>query len=148
MTSAKDSPVRPRRGFRRAVPRTAGEARQWVTELVRRCHPVPSDAGRESDALADPLLVTSELVTNAIRHGGGVTGFWIALDAGVLRLGVRDHSDAVPRVRPRESAAAVPVGGYGWPLVCRLASEVDILPCPGGGKEIRVALPLPWQPLT
>ncbi|MFD7098072.1 ATP-binding protein, partial [Streptomyces xanthophaeus] len=75
------------------------------------------------DALTDALLVTSELVSNAIRHGGGLLDFSAAVVEDGLRLVVTDASSDAPFVTPRR-AGTVPVGGFGWPLVLRLARSV------------------------
>lgn len=93
-------------------------------------------------SVADALLVTTELATNAIRHGDGITGFWAVFDVEGLRLAIRDRSDAVPFVRPRDPSNPISIGGYGWPLICRLASEVIITPYASGGKEICVVMPV------
>lgn len=143
MESARGYPARAPGKGRRGVPRSASEARHLVEDLVHDQLPTLSAADRAGEAVSDMLLVTSELVTNAIRHGGGITGFWAVLDADGLRLAVRDRSDTVPFVRRRDPTDPVPIGGYGWPLICRLASEVTVTPCPGGGKEICVAVPAP-----
>lgn len=139
MDATRCSRVRPPVRSRFAIPRSASEARCLIEDLVRARFPAHRDAGPAAERVADMLLVISELVTNAIRHGGGVAGLWAALDADGLRLAVRDHSDALPFVTPRTPEDPVPVGGYGWPMIRRLASEVHVTPCPGGGKEIRVA---------
>ncbi|MFD3809192.1 ATP-binding protein [Streptomyces sp. NPDC058611] len=107
---------------------TPATARRHVTRLLRAAG---SDV--ESVAAVDALLVTSELVTNAIRHGGGITGFHAALVGDSLRLAVSDASPHHPA--PRPTAYGLP-GGYGWPLVQRLTDHVDVTPLPDGGKTI------------
>ncbi|MEU3964740.1 ATP-binding protein [Streptomyces buecherae] len=134
--------MRPPVRSRYAIPRSASEARRLIENLVRAQFPAHRGAGPAAETVADMLLVTSELVTNAIRHGGGVVGLWARLDADGLRLAVRDRSDDLPFVKARTPGDPVPVGGYGWPMVRRLASEVRVTPCPGGGKEIRIAVPV------
>jgi anti-sigma regulatory factor (Ser/Thr protein kinase) len=92
----------------------------------------------------DLLLVVSELVTNAIRHGGGLARFEVTLLAEGVRLGVHDRSSVVPPAalgqgsfpHPREN------GGYGWPLILRLAREIQVRRRREGGKEISVLVPL------
>ncbi|MFF4321190.1 ATP-binding protein [Streptomyces sp. NPDC001568] len=122
----------PGRHHSRPVARAAGTvaaARRRVTELLRA-----ADAALDSIAAGDALLVASELVTNAIRHGGGITGFHAALDGDTLRLAVSDASPEHPAARSRTERGHP--GGYGWPLVRRLADHVDITLLPGGGKTI------------
>ncbi|MEU9028647.1 ATP-binding protein [Streptomyces sp. NPDC048383] len=107
---------------------TSATARRQVTELLRA-------AGSDLDGVAavDALLVTSELVTNAIRHGGGITAFHATLTGDTLRLTV---SDANPRHPVPHPTARGRPGGYGWPLIQRLTDHVDITPRPDGGKTI------------
>ncbi|WP_430625576.1 ATP-binding protein [Streptomyces sp. NBC_01264] len=92
-------------------------------------------AGVSPDSVpaADALLITSELVTNAIRHGGGITHFHAALADDALHLAVSDPNPDHPSAHP--TAHGRP-GGYGWPLIQLLAERVDITPLPDGGKTI------------
>ncbi|MFE7776358.1 ATP-binding protein [Streptomyces sp. NPDC057445] len=124
------------------LPSSAAVARDQVARLLDdRFRPSPEDP-RHSTALADALLVTSELVTNAIRHGGGVCGFSAHVTDAGLVLSVSDRSGRIPRTIRPSNASAVPVGGYGWPLILRLAEEVDVSPR-REGKNISVLLRLP-----
>jgi anti-sigma regulatory factor (Ser/Thr protein kinase) len=110
-------------------------ARRLVEELMR------SRPGIAPEALADALLVASELVTNAARHGGGVTSFAAELEPYAIRLVVSDNSARMPTgPPPRDLRTAV--GGYGWPLVCRLAERVTVDRLPQGGKRIEAVLPV------
>jgi anti-sigma regulatory factor (Ser/Thr protein kinase) len=120
---------------------SAATARRHVGALLR-------EHGREGDtspdAVIDLLLVVSELVTNAIRHGGGLAGFDATVtDAGV-RLAVRDNSDVVPvhAYGTGEIPRTHRLNGYGWPLIIRLSRDLTIERCPEGGKTIRVFVPL------
>ncbi|WP_411105258.1 ATP-binding protein [Streptomyces sp. cmx-4-9] len=87
----------------------------------------------ESIEAVDALLVTSELVTNAIRHGGGITAFHAAVTDDGLRLIVSDASPQHPVPRPIDHEIS---GGYGWPLIQRLTDYIDITPQADGGKTI------------
>ncbi|BDH14302.1 ATP-binding protein [Streptomyces hygroscopicus] len=117
----------------RGVPVRAAEARNFVHDLLH-------GTGSQVDdlALVDALLVTTELVTNAQRHGGGLTGFTAQIVEGCLELAVEDASERRPTTAPRNPDAT---GGYGWPLIQRLARTVDIT-MTLTGKTIRVTLPL------
>ncbi|MEK8169378.1 ATP-binding protein [Streptomyces sp. M19] len=89
--------------------------------------------------MTDILLVTSELVTNAIRHGGASR----ASGPCAPRRAARDRprrERRVPAVAPHADPASGAIGGYGWPLIRRLATEVTVTACPGGGKQISVLL--------
>ncbi|MEU5208997.1 ATP-binding protein [Streptomyces sp. NPDC020742] len=116
------------------IPATAAEARNRVHDLLQ-AHPQPLD----EVFLIDALLITSELVTNARRHAGGVTAFAARITDDRLEILVEDavpqHPVAVPHNGPGE------VGGYGWPMVCQLATSVDITPT-DAGKAIAVAVHL------
>ncbi|MEI5011022.1 ATP-binding protein [Streptomyces sp. PmtA] len=87
--------------------------------------------------LADALLVTSELVTNALRHGGGVASFTASLSDDTLRISVADRAVEAPHCK-RAADGFLP-GGHGWPLVQRLCLSVEIAPSPGG-KTIHARL--------
>lgn len=93
---------------------------------------------------ADALLVTTELVVNAIRHAGGVTAFAAALDPGaaVLHVTVEDADPRHPRGAAADLDDATRIGGRGWPLVRLLATTVDVRALPGGGKRIHITLTL------
>ncbi|MFD5183541.1 ATP-binding protein [Streptomyces sp. NPDC058372] len=130
------------------VPRTAGEARDLVQRALSENFGPDADAPDgfgDTVVVADALLVTSELVTNAVRHGGGLTGFDVQLGEAHLTLHVSDASSAVP-VPTRPDGPFDPdrpmVGGYGWPLVRRLARDVSVRLLPGGGKCVTVTLSL------
>jgi PAS domain S-box-containing protein len=81
--------------------------------------------GRLSDrAEGDALIIVSELVTNAIRHGGAraeteAVGIHAALHAGALRLEVTDPG---PGFEPGGHGPRAD-GGYGLHLLDRLATR-------------------------
>ncbi|MFI9648218.1 ATP-binding protein [Streptomyces sp. NPDC052040] len=126
---------------------TAAAARAHVLAVVRGhwAAPVPEPA---EQALTDLLLVTSELVSNAIRHGGGLVAFEAAPSKDGIRLTVHDRSPDIPTVA--FGSGALPVahdgGGYGWPLIIKLAHEIVIERCAGGGKFVSVLVPLAAGP--
>lgn len=122
---------------------TAAAARHYVRAFVGERWRSPAGPPTEQ-SMIDLILVVSELVTNAVRHGGGIAAFDVALTPEGVRLNVRDHSAAVPvglhghGVLPRAHQA----NGYGWPLINRLSSEVDVERSAAGGKTISVLVPL------
>lgn len=75
----------------RGVPVRAAEARNFVHDLLH-------GTGSQVDdlALVDALLVTTELVTNAQRHGGGLTGFTAQIVEGVWNWRSRTRASAAP----------------------------------------------------
>ncbi|UUU36423.1 ATP-binding protein [Streptomyces sp. CA-210063] len=122
---------------------SAAAARRHVRAFVGERWRSPAGPPTE-EAMIDLILVVSELVTNAVRHGGGVAGFDVTLTSEGVRLSVRDHSAALPvgihgpRVLPRADEGS----GYGWPLINRLCSEVAVERRVAGGKTISVLVPL------
>ncbi|MCF3961867.1 ATP-binding protein [Streptomyces fuscigenes] len=119
------------------LPTRAAEARSLVHALLLRTG--LGEGPPHEAVLADALLLTSELVTNALRHGGGVTGFSAHVVDGSLVVTVADASTQVPTARPPR--ADFVAGGYGWPLVCRLAGTPDVI-VTATGKTVRAVLPL------
>ncbi|MFI1523179.1 ATP-binding protein [Kitasatospora cineracea] len=116
--------------------RTAAEARTAVTEALARC------PGTGERLRGDAWLAVTELVTNAIRHAGGVTGFAVRTSGGgrVLTIEVEDAADAHPRGDAANLQDPTRLGGRGWPLVKLLSTGWEIHRLPGGGKRIRVTL--------
>ncbi|MFI1568795.1 ATP-binding protein [Streptomyces sp. NPDC020490] len=122
---------------------TAAAARAHARSVVREQWESAARTAREEDVI-DLLLVVSELVTNAIRHGDGLAGFDVVAVPEGVRLTVHDNSDVVPGVA--YGSGALPAGhhgsGYGWPLIIRLARDIVIETRDGGGKTISVLVPL------
>ncbi|MFF2197601.1 ATP-binding protein [Streptomyces sp. NPDC058157] len=114
-------------------PESAAAAREHVRELL-----LLVGVSLDGVPAADALLVTSELVTNAIRHGHGLTGFRAAVADGVLRLSVADANPLPPAAR---TGSVDRPGGYGWPLVQRLTQHVECT-TRADGKTITAALRL------
>ena len=80
--------------------------------------------GRASAAVrADARLLTSELISNSVRHSGMPTGTPLHITAAVLdgtvRVAVTDHG-AAGALRRRKPGAA---GGYGLHLVHLMAAR-------------------------
>ncbi|MFG2588826.1 ATP-binding protein [Streptomyces sp. NPDC048438] len=113
------------------VPRNAAAARDAVVRLLQERFCGLGGEGPADVVVADALLVTSELVTNAVRHGGGLTGFTTEITDEGLLLTVSDASTRPPVTAERDPSAAS-VGGYGWLLVRRLAKRVSVTYLPDG----------------
>jgi anti-sigma regulatory factor (Ser/Thr protein kinase) len=64
------------------------------------------------------VLLTSEVVTNAIVYAGGVIRVGLTLRDQMLQVEVTDRSSSLPELRPFDSSA---VNGRGMWLVHRLA---------------------------
>lgn len=75
--------------------------------------------GRAKDLRDMAVLLTDELVTNALVHGGGQFGLDVELDDDAIRVAVGDGSPDVPRaLRP----GAELEHGRGMAIVDALAS--------------------------
>ncbi|MFK0101815.1 ATP-binding protein [Streptomyces sp. NPDC091040] len=115
-------------------PAKAAEARAVAAAFAESLDPPPS-----ATAVQDLLLLVSELVTNAVRHAGSVSALAFGADATSLYVRVADPSPDRPQQRVPDLTGAA--GGFGWPLVQRLARKVTIRNHPGQGKVILAALP-------
>ncbi|MEU6686678.1 ATP-binding protein [Streptomyces sp. NPDC046832] len=129
-------------GAHRTRPCKPAEARRAVERAVaERCRATHTTC--DTNALSDALLVASELTTNAILHGGGVTDFRVDVDDPGVRVSVSDRSDALPVTVPRtDPHGRLRHGGHGWPIVCRLSRDVRVSDLPTGGKCITAVVPL------
>lgn len=124
-------------------PRSPAEAREAVRHALEE--DVRRSGGRDStgDAVGDALLVASELTTNAMLHGGGVTEFEVMLVDREVRLSVSDHSRELPTpAQHPDEPGLMRIGGHGWPIVCRLARDITIAELRAGGKRITAVVPL------
>jgi anti-sigma regulatory factor (Ser/Thr protein kinase) len=92
-----------------------------------------------AEAADTVVLVVSELVTNALRHGGGTCTLDLTAHPDSIEVAVHDPSPQAPRMRtPYLSGAA---GGFGWPMVNRLARTTSVTRRTAGGKTVRAVLP-------
>ncbi|MGR4878239.1 ATP-binding protein [Streptomyces sp. LARHCF249] len=89
--------------------------------------------------LDDALLVISELVTNAVRHTSGGCALDLHLQPDGVDVDVTDTSSAEPQPRRPGHRGE---GGWGWNLVNRLGTDVEIRHHGArGGKTIHVHVP-------
>ncbi|MFD3542442.1 ATP-binding protein [Streptomyces sp. NPDC058662] len=95
---------------------SCGQARDMARRIL-------SQVGAAADRMEDVLVVVSELISNARRHGGGVTEFQITARPGTVTVEVSDRSPRRPRQRPWAPAAP---GGFGWRLTNSLADRTDV----------------------
>jgi anti-sigma regulatory factor (Ser/Thr protein kinase) len=121
--------------------RAAGTARRSVrTVLV--------GWGLGDDGLvADAALVVSELVTNAVRHGGDQLGLELGLDpdpaGATVRVAVRDGSAVLPRPQAVDDEQE---GGRGLGIVAAVAADWGTETTATGGKRVWALLRPPPGP--
>src|SRR5689334_24085639 len=77
-------------------------------------------------------IVVSELVTNAVRHGGGAVAFTVEAHDERVMLCVADGSSVVPHRREPDGS-----GGRGVAVIEALAAGWDVRDHQGG-KQVRV----------
>ncbi|MEV7520413.1 ATP-binding protein [Streptomyces sp. NPDC091371] len=115
-------------------PGSAAVARRAAREFL--AYSAPGRPAFGPVALDVALLVISELVTNAVRHTSGGCALDLRLRPEGVDVEVTDSSSAEPRPRRPDQKGE---GGWGWHLVNRLATEVEIRHHgEQGGKTIHV----------
>ena len=102
-----------------AVPDSGATARRAIATWLASHHL----AARVDDV----SLLTSELVTNALRHGVGPLDLTVTRMGDRLRVAVADHGDGAPE--PRAAAPDDP-GGRGLAIVAALALRWGVDPVP------------------
>jgi anti-sigma regulatory factor (Ser/Thr protein kinase) len=83
----------------------------------------------DRDTLEAAVLVTSELVTNAVLHGGGCLGLHVESHDGRVVLSVTDGSAVVPERRPPDAR-----GGRGLAIIERLCTRWGVHDHEGGKR--------------
>jgi len=104
--------------------------------------------------LAMQRLLTN-LIDNALRHGGASVEIKTALENGTVRLSVLDHGPGIPESETEHmlqpftrlnTARSTSGSGLGLAIVDRIVrlhhGSIRLLSRPGGGLEARVELPL------
>ncbi|MFD9381311.1 ATP-binding protein [Streptomyces sp. NPDC059999] len=124
------STERTARQFLSAVAEARQAARVFMGSLM------PSVDAEHADTV---VLVVSELVTNALRHGGGTHTLHLTAHPDTIEVAVDDSSPRMPRMRTPDLVHGT--GGFGWHMVNDLARATVVTPRPEGGKTVRALLP-------
>lgn len=85
----------------------------------------------------EALLVTSELVTNAVVHAGSAPELLLRFSGTALHIEVRDLSPGSPTPNDAQPGD---VGGRGLAMIDRVAAAWGVTPIAGGGKAVWVDL--------
>ncbi|MFD3335287.1 ATP-binding protein [Streptomyces sp. NPDC058700] len=96
---------------------------------------VPSLASEVAEIVA---LVVSELVTNALRHGGGACTLDLTAHPDSIEVAAHDHNPHAPRMRTPDLDSGT--GGFGWAMVNRLARATAVTRRASGGKTVTALL--------
>lgn len=111
------------------VPASVGSARQFVLSELGEVLP---------DDLDSAVLLTSELVTNAVLHARTPLCVGVTRAGGSAMITVSDRVAEQPRPQPR---SATRLGGRGLALVAELADDWGGVTTPGG-KVIWFTIPI------
>ncbi|MGY4394707.1 ATP-binding protein [Streptomyces sp. TE12347] len=113
----------------------ATEARQ-AARAFHEALGQPAICREEADTV---VLVVSELVTNALRHGGGAYTLRLTAHPSCIEVAVENPSPRMPRMRAPDLVDGT--GGFGWHMVDDLSLATAVTPGPGAGKTVRALLP-------
>jgi anti-sigma regulatory factor (Ser/Thr protein kinase) len=114
-------------------------ARAWVSART---------PGLARDTTEDALLIVSELVTNAVRHGDGDIVVGLDVRADRVRIEVRDDSPELP-VIPTEHPPTDRPAGRGLLIVAATASDWGVERARGAqGKTVWAELHLSGPRIT
>lgn len=96
-------------------------------------------------AIEDAVLVTSELVTNAVIHAHSSPDVEVVIDDHVVSIAVNDAAHTMPL--PRQ-ATTDDLSGRGLGIVARLSEQWGYRPVHGDGKVVWACIPLHARSLT
>ncbi|MFD5629954.1 MULTISPECIES: ATP-binding protein [unclassified Streptomyces] len=113
--------------------RSVADARESTRHFLEG---LPHPAGTE--AADTVVLVVSELVTNALRHGGGTCTLDLTAHPDSVEVAVHDPSPRAPRTRTPDLDDGT--GGFGWPMVNRLARATAVTRREPDGKTVSALL--------
>ena len=109
------------------TPHSAPLGRLFVREHLRR--------RLAAEVLVTAELLTTELITNAVRHAGTSIHLGVTCDADNLLVTIEDHSPVAP-VERQAIADDVTVSGRGLRVIAALADDFGWSPLPGGSGKV------------
>lgn len=118
--------------------------RDHISDLRHRVAGQAESVGLAGERLHDFVLAVNELLTNAVRHGGGRGSLHLWHEMGVVYCEVADsgHGISVTRLRDRSRPALKDTGGgWGLWLIRQLTDEMVIATGPDG-TTIRISIAL------
>lgn len=112
------------------------EIRHSVTSCAHAC-------GLDGQRLDDFVLAVNELITNAVRHGGGRgwLRLWQEPDELLCEVADHGHGIAAQRLGDRSRPAADTAGGWGLWLARELTDTMEIATS-SAGTTVRIAATL------
>ncbi|MFI9045711.1 ATP-binding protein [Streptomyces sp. NPDC053427] len=117
-----------------SCPQAAATARDVATRFLAGLRPPVCE-----EAADTVVLVVSELVTNSVRHAGDAScSLRLAVCGDTVAVSVSDASP-VPPVGRRPDVDG-DGGGFGWPMVRRLAVATSVCVTPSG-KTVHALMP-------
>ncbi|MER7461224.1 ATP-binding protein [Micromonospora sp. NPDC126480] len=90
---------------------------------------------RHPEWVGDAVLVADELVSNAVRHGGGCLRLQLSVRDGEVTISAVDGSAVVPRRRDPDGD-----GGRGLAIIEALSQAWGVDDLPDGGKRVWVQM--------
>ena len=114
-----------------------------VTTLRHAIASAAATAGLSGDRLDDFVMAVNELLTNAVRHGGGGGRVQLWREAGVVVCEVHDEGPGLPAegLDHRERPAPDQPGGWGLWLAGRLTDSFETTT--GEGTTVRISSRIP-----
>ncbi|MEV5767014.1 ATP-binding protein [Micromonospora sp. NPDC052213] len=99
-----------------------------VTELRHSVTSCAHTAGLAGQRLDDFVLAVNELITNAVRHGGGRGWLRLWRQSGLLVCEVADHGGGISTQRLGDRARPAPdtAGGWGLWLAQELSDSMEV----------------------
>jgi serine/threonine-protein kinase RsbW len=114
--------------------------RGQVTELRHAVATCAEAAGLAGQRLDDFVLAANELITNAVRHGGGRGWLRLWRERGTVHCEVSDTGEGIAPdlLRDRNRPAPDTAGGWGLWLVRQLSDEM-IVQTGTAGTTVRIS---------